>query len=56
MKTYICPLPDLIVNSRPISQVPEVSDQEVPEEEQPSGLAARRSEHQGELRAPLLPD
>lgn len=39
-----------------ILQIPEVSDQEVPEEEQSSWLAARRRQHQGELRAPLLPD
>lgn len=39
-----------------ILQVPEVSDQEVPEEEQSSWLAARCRQHQGELRAPLLPD
>lgn len=37
-------------------QVLEVSDQEVPEEEQPQGLAAGRGEHQGELRTALLPD
>jgi len=37
-------------------QVLEVSHQEVPEEEQPQGLAAGRGQHQGELRAALLPD
>ncbi|XP_059335146.1 ribosomal protein eL22-like isoform X2 [Ammospiza nelsoni] len=36
--------------------VPEVPDQEVPEEEQPAGLAARGGVRQGDVRAALLPD
>ncbi|KAK2526901.1 hypothetical protein Q9966_010727 [Columba livia] len=39
-----------------LKEVPEVPDQEVPEEEQPAGLAARGGQQQGELRAALLPD
>lgn len=39
-----------------IPKVPEVSHQKVPEEEQPARLAASRGQHQGELRAALLPD
>ena len=37
-------------------QVPEVLDQEVPEEEQPAWLAARGGQQQGGLWAALLPD
>lgn len=37
-------------------QIFEVSHQEVPEEEQPQGLVEGRGQHQGELRAALLPD
>lgn len=37
-------------------QVPEIPDQEVPEEEQPAGLAARGGVRQGDVRAALLPD
>lgn len=39
-----------------VSQVPEISDQEVPEEKQPARLVACCGQHQGELRATLLPD
>lgn len=49
-------LTSLLVFPPFVFQVLEVSDQEVPEEEQPQGLAAGRGEHQGELRAALLPD
>merc|ERR1712117_726393 len=39
-----------------LQAVPQVPHQEVPQEEQPEGLAARRRLRQGRLRAPLLPD
>uniref|UniRef100_A0A8V0ZGE5 Large ribosomal subunit protein eL22 n=1 Tax=Gallus gallus TaxID=9031 RepID=A0A8V0ZGE5_CHICK len=39
-----------------LQEVPEVPDQEVPEEEQSPRLAARGGQQQGELRAALLPD
>merc|ERR1719262_2145349 len=47
-------LPDL--HHRLLQQVPQVPHQEVLEEEQPEGLAARGRQRQGLLRAPLLPD
>merc|ERR1712224_290780 len=39
-----------------LQAVPQVPHQEVPQEEQSEGLAARRRLRQGRLRAPLLPD
>lgn len=46
----------LIIPSSPFFQVPEVSHQEVSEKEQPQGLVESGGQHQGELRAALLPD
>lgn len=37
-------------------QIPEVSHQKVPEEEQPQRLVEGGGQHQGELRTALLPD
>lgn len=44
------------LSRRLLWQVPEVPDQEVPEEEQPAGLAEGGGVRQGDVRAALLPD
>lgn len=40
----------------PLSQVSQVPDQEIPEEEQSARLAARGGQQQGELRVAVFPD